>query len=102
MNFIFSAAYLGISLVVVKLYFYLKEGFFPEILNRMFGMADVILFLCIGTLMEPEIMTCFFTFTFTLALCFNVVFRFKNGLIPLAAFMVLVYFGFLTVELFST
>ncbi len=93
-NSIFCACYLVICLLILKLYFFLKEGNKVRLIDNKIGIADIILIMVIGSLIKPEIQTCFFSATLVLTLLLHLLSNKRDVSVPLAAYLVIAYLIF--------
>lgn len=95
-NVIFCALYMLLCYAVLKLYYYVKTGKVEALLEVKLGWGDVWVFFCLGSCLRLPLFVYFFTLTFVGACLWYFLFlRKKEATIPLAAFMVVAYGGYL-------
>ena len=97
-NLIFCLCYFLLCFLILTLYFFIKHGKFESVIKNKIGWADILLFLIIGSLLEPQNLIYFFTFSFIISLLIHLAFSGRNKSIPLAGFLSLSYFVYLFFE----
>lgn len=93
-NSIFCAAYFLFCYLVLHLFYFFKTKRFQKIIDKKIGWGDILLFLIIGSCINPVELIYFFTASFIIALLFQVLFQRKNREIALAGILAICYILF--------
>ena len=94
-NGVFCLSYFLFCYLILHLFYFLKTKKFQRILDDKIGWGDILLFLLIGCSIEPVEMIYFFTFSFVVAVSFQLLFlRAKNN-IALGGMLVICYGAYL-------
>jgi hypothetical protein len=94
-NAVFCICYLLFCYLILHLYFFIKTNQFQQLLDSKVGWGDILLLISIGSTLSPEYLIYFFTLTFTLTVIFQFVFFKSNKNVPLAGYLLILYFGYL-------
>ncbi len=94
-NAIFCTGYFLLCFLVLQMVYWMRTKQFTRIIDKKIGKADVIIFIAIGTTIEPITLPLFFTVGFILSLIIQIIFLGKNKQIPIAGIIVIIYLFFI-------